>query len=124
MIKCDDWDPLTLYASVQQHILPREYLPGGVPFAKARKLIVDVPVDPRRSIDCYIDNIPGLTVNIPGTKNASRLEAAIPLAIEVAARPDNVNEPIPCKMMVAKDKLLAEGGLSETKVILGWLFNF
>jgi hypothetical protein len=26
--------------------------------------------------------------------------------------------------MVAKDKLLAEGGLSETKVILGWLFNF
>ncbi len=26
--------------------------------------------------------------------------------------------------MVAKDKLLAEGSLSETKVILGWLFNF
>ena len=26
--------------------------------------------------------------------------------------------------MVAKDKLLAEGGLSETKVILGWLVNF
>jgi len=42
----------------------------------------------------------------------------------VAAQPDNVNEPIPRKTMVAKDKLLAEGGLSETKVILGWLFNF
>ena len=26
--------------------------------------------------------------------------------------------------MVAKNKLLAEGGLSETQVILGWLFNF
>jgi hypothetical protein len=26
--------------------------------------------------------------------------------------------------MVAKDKLKAEGGLSETKVILGWHFNF
>jgi hypothetical protein len=26
--------------------------------------------------------------------------------------------------MVAKDKLLAEGGLLETKGILGWLFNF
>jgi hypothetical protein len=26
--------------------------------------------------------------------------------------------------MVAEDKLKAEGGLSETKVILGWLFNF
>ena len=50
--------------------------------------------------------------------------AAIPLAIEVAAQPDDTNEPIPCKAMVAKDKLLAEGSLSETKVILGWLFNF
>ena len=65
----------------------------------------------------------GLTVDIPGTKNASRLEAAIPLAIEVAAWPGNVNKPIPCETMVAKDWLLAEGGLSETKVILGWLFN-
>ena len=61
---------------------------------------------------------------MPQSENASRLEAAIPLAIEVAAWPDNVNEPIPRKAMVAKDKLLAEGGLSETKVILGWLFNF
>jgi hypothetical protein len=52
------------------------------------------------------------------------LEAVIPLAIEVAAWPDNVNEPIPRKTMVAKDKLLAEGSLSETKKILGWLFNF
>jgi hypothetical protein len=52
------------------------------------------------------------------------LEAAIPLAIEVAARPNNVNKPIPRKKMVAEDKLKAEGGLSETKTILGWLFNF
>ena len=124
LIKCDEWDPLTLHASVQQQIPPREYLPDDVPLAKACKLIVDVPVDPRRSIDCYIDDTPGLTVDIPGTENASRLEAVIPLAIEVAARPDNVNEPIPRKTMVAKDKLAAEGGLSETKMILGWLFNF
>jgi hypothetical protein len=107
-----------------QQIPPQEYLPDEVPFAKARKLIVDVPVDLCKSIDCYIDDTPGLTVNIPGTENMSRLEAMIPLAIEVAARPDNENEPIPHKTMVAKDKLLDEGSLSETKVILGWLFNF
>jgi hypothetical protein len=47
------------------------------------------------------------------------LEAAIPYAIEVAARPDDVNKPIPCKLMVAKDKLLAEGGLSEKKLFWG-----
>ena len=124
LIKCNKWDPLTLHASVQQQILPWEYLPDDVPFAKARTLIVDVPVDPCGSIFYYIDPTPGLTVDIPGTENAYRLEAAIPLAKEVAAQPDNVNEPIPRKMMVAKEKLLAEDGLSETIVILGWLFNF
>jgi hypothetical protein len=52
------------------------------------------------------------------------MAAAIPLAIEVAARPNDPNEPIPRKKMVAEDKLKAEGGLSEMKTILGWLFNF
>jgi len=66
----------------------------------------------------------GLTVDLPRTRNADWLEAATPLTIKVAARPNNVNEPIPCKKMVAEDKLKVEGGLSETKTILGWLFNF
>jgi hypothetical protein len=52
------------------------------------------------------------------------LEAVIPLAIEISAQPGDANKPIPCKMTVAKDKLLAKSGLSETKVILGWHFNF
>jgi hypothetical protein len=79
LIKCDEWDPLTLHASVQQQIPPREYLPDGVTFSNARKLTVDVPVNLRGSIDCYIDDKPGLTVDLPGSKNASQLEAAIPL---------------------------------------------
>ncbi len=71
-----------------------------------------------------IDDTTGLTIDLPGTHNADKLEAAIPLAIKVAARPNNVNEPIPREPMVAQDKLKAEGGLAETKVILGWIFNF
>jgi hypothetical protein len=66
----------------------------------------------------------GLPVNLPGTMNTNQLEAAIPLAIKVAAQPNNANEPIPSKKMIAEDKLTAEGGLSETKTILGWYFNF
>ncbi len=41
--------------------------------------------DPRGFADVYIDNTTGLTVDLPGTLNADRLEAVIPLAIEVAA---------------------------------------
>jgi hypothetical protein len=77
--------------------------------------IVDVPIDPHGFAEVYIDNTTGLTVNLPGTLNADRLEAAIPLAIEVAARPNNVNKPIPRKPMVAQDKLKAEGGLANLK---------
>jgi hypothetical protein len=125
LIKNNKLNLLTLHALVQEHqIPPQEYLSDNIPFGKACKLIVKVPVDPHSNIDYYIDDTPGLTGNIPGTKNASRLDAAIPLAIEVVAQPDNANKPIPCKTMVAKVKLLAEGSLSETKVILGWHFNF
>jgi hypothetical protein len=46
------------------------------------------------------------------------------LAIEVTAQPNNANEPIPCKKMIAEYKLTVEGGLSETKTILRWDFNF
>ena len=35
-----------------------------------------------------------------------------------------LSEPIPGEKMVAEDKLTAEGGLSEPKIILGWLFSF
>ncbi len=56
--------------------------------------------------------------------NAECLEAAIPLAIKVAARPNNASKQIPYKKMVVEDKLKVEGGLAETKVILGWHLNF
>ena len=52
----------------------------------------------------------GLTIVLPGTQNANRLEAEIPLAIKVAARPHDKNEPIPHEPMVARDKMKAEGG--------------
>ncbi len=89
-----------------------------------RELIVDIPIDPRGYADMYIDDTTGLTIDLPGTHNANKLKAAIPLAIEVAARPNKVNKPIPWEPMVAQNKLKAEGGLAETKVILGWHFNF
>jgi len=72
----------------------------------------------------YIDDMTGITVDLSRTKNTDRLKASIPLAIKVTAYPSDINEPIPCEKMVAEDKLEAEGGLAETKVILGWFFNF
>jgi hypothetical protein len=109
LLKCEDWEPQDLHASVQTNIPPRKYLSNDIPFTIGRNLIVDIPIDPRGYTDVYINNMTGLTANLPGTMNADRLEAAIALAIKVAAQPNNANEPIPCKKMVAKDKLTVEG---------------
>ena len=103
---------------------PRQFLSNDVLFATGRDLIIDVPVNPRGYIDVNIDDTTGLTVDLTGTNNADRLEASIPLAIETAACPRDINEPIPREKMVAEDKLAAEGGLAKTIVILGWFFNF
>jgi hypothetical protein len=99
-------------------------LDDNVPFAISRNLIVDIPINLGGYTDVYTDNMMGLTNNLPSTKNAKRLEVAILLPIEVAARPNDLNEPIPCEKMVAKDSLTVEGGILETKIILGWHFNF
>ncbi len=101
LLKCDDWDPHTLHALVQADIPKRDCFNEDVPFAIRRELIVNVPIDPPSFADVYINDTTGLTVNLPGTLNTDRLEAVIPLAIKVAARPNNVNEPIPHKPMVA-----------------------
>jgi hypothetical protein len=124
LLKCNNWDPLTSHVSVQQEIPAHQYLDNNALFTEGRELIIDVTINHQEYADIYIDDMMGLTTDLSGTQNADILEAAIPLAIEVAARPPNKNEPIPREPMIARDKLKAEGGLTETKTILGWRFNF
>jgi hypothetical protein len=120
----NDWDPGELSAQ-NQHLVPEhEPLEPGVPFAAGADLIVVIPVDPRGTHDVYIDDIIGLTVDIPGSNNVARGQAAALLAIDATARPNHPNEPISRKIMYARDKLKAEVGLSKKKMILGWLFDF
>jgi hypothetical protein len=87
-------------------------------------LIVNIPINPRGMHDLYIDDIIGLTVDIPGTNHVACGQAATLFAIDTTARPNQPEEPIPCKSMDARDKLIAEAGPTETKIILGWDFNF
>ena len=59
--------------------------------------------------------------DLPG--NIERLNAAGPLAVHIFARPPAADETLPREPMLAKNKLLAEGGLSEVKTILSWVYN-
>lgn len=95
-----------------------------IPFGVGKKLVMDFPVDDRGTMDVYIDDTIGLTVDLPGTDNVKRMERAPLLAIHTAARPIHHSEPLPRDMMAAESKLAAEGALEEEKIILGWHFDF
>jgi hypothetical protein len=117
----DDWDPQHLSAPTTPP--PRDALDDSIPFGIGKPLIVDIPVDPRGTVDCYIDDTIGLTVDLENTNNVTRMENVIPLAIHAIARPVHKHEPIPRDEMAAEQKFKAEGALEERKTILGWLFD-
>jgi hypothetical protein len=118
----DEWDPRHL--SAPKTPPPMEALDDNIPFGIGKPLIVDIPVDPRGTVDCYIDDTVGLTVDLEDTDNTDRMRNVIPLAIHATARPVHKNEPIPRDEMAAEQKFKAEGALEERKTILGWLFDF
>lgn len=118
------WDPGKIAPPDFEDVPPLDFCDSTIPFASARDLIVDVPVDPSGFVDVYIDDMIALCVNTPESGNASRLPAAVLMAIHAAARPLSPHEPLPRDPMVMKKKLLAEAGPSKRKVILGWNFDF
>eukprot|EP00957_Ditylum_brightwellii_P171972 13093122-Ditylum_brightwellii.AAC.1 len=108
-ILCDNaWLPDALCSPIQHLVPPKRLAPQDVPMGIAEQLIVDIPVDPRGTINVYIDNTIGLTVDLPGTDNVAQLEQATPLAIHVAARPVSTNKPLPHNEMASLSKLVAE----------------
>ena len=120
----DKWDPTAL-ASPSQHRVPATgNAERGRPFGVGRELVVDIPINPRGIYDLYLDDIIGLTLDMPGTNNLERSAGAHLLAIAATARPSHDNEPIPREAMEAEAKLAAEASPEEVKLILGWLMNF
>ena len=67
-----------MFALAQHHIPPINTIPDVIPCSieSKRDLIVGIPVDPRGTVDIYIDDFIGLTVVIAGLDNAIRLERA------------------------------------------------
>jgi len=120
----DLWKPAELHSPTQNLVPPPKPMEDNVPFGIGQELIVDIDVNPRGFNDVYIDDMIPLTVDIPGTDNLERCEAAALLAIHATARPNHPDEPIPQEEMEARNKLSAEAGLEETKTILGWLIDF
>ena len=127
ILHSNDWNPeksmhpTNISSSQKNHTLQR------YPFRARqgrKELIVNIPIDPCWMHVIYIDVIISLLLNILEIDYVAWGQAAALLAINATAHPNHQNKPILWEGMEARDKLLAEAGLSETKVDLGWLFNF
>lgn len=118
-----NWDPGALFAPDQEHVPPPDLLPDDIPFATGLDLIVDVEVHKQGVHEMYLDDLIGLTIDLPDTDNRLRAERAPLLAIHTCARPILPEEPTPREAMAARNKLKAEAMLSETKMILGWRWD-
>ena len=68
----NDWDPLSLQLPHKYLVPDKIILDDNIPFGIGQHLIVEIPDDPRGTVDLYIDDFCGLTVDIDN--NATHLE--------------------------------------------------
>jgi hypothetical protein len=81
-------------------------------------------VNSRGTHDIYIDDLVGLGLDLIKSDSLKRSKRAPLLAIDACSRRRAPDEPIPSYDMAARHKLDAEGLLEETKMILGWMWDF
>jgi hypothetical protein len=85
ILQSDKWDPLSFFVPAQHHIPQMKILPNKIPFDIGRDLIVDIPVNPRGTMDIYIKFFIDLIVDIKGLYNSTRLERAPLLDLSTVA---------------------------------------
>ena len=120
----NSWDPYDLIAPNQNLVREQTLLDNSIPFGKGSELIVNIPINPRGTHDIYIDDIICLTIDIPGTNHVTCAQAAALLTMDASVRPNHPEKPMPRKSMDVRDKLRAEAGPVDLKVVLGWDFDF
>ncbi len=63
------WDPMKLFGRNQHLAPPPKFLDDLIPFTDGLEMIVEIDMDPRGTMDDYIDNLISLVVEVEGTDN-------------------------------------------------------
>ena len=116
-----EWDPSITHSPLQSELPADKPLSDDIPFTQALPTIVSPPVDCCAKVDVYIDNKTTISLDNPSILPKAR--AAALLAIHIVGRPLQTVKPIPREDMVSITKLLAEGAMEETKIVLGWILD-
>ena len=76
----EEWQPKLHFGKNQFLVPPPVFLDNSIPTKPGLELIVDIPVDPCKITDVYIDDFILLAVDIEGTDNLQRCDRAPLLA--------------------------------------------
>ena len=118
ILKCSDWDPITLSSPLEKMMPPTQTLDASIPLAQTKPLSVTMPETAIAKSDIFLDD--NINVGIDTPQNRPRLKGAVSLAVDVMSRPITTNEPLPRSALLNETKLAAEGALEETKIVFGW----
>ena len=80
-----------------------------------------MPPEHHGKVDVYSDDTVAIGPDLPGI--IPILAACILISFCLAFHPLSKFEPVPRDEAAAVSKLISEGGLEETKQMLGWLYN-
>ena len=120
LIDDETWDPNELNSIHAEKIPEIKRKDADIPFGKAHHLAIDVPFRECYA-DGYVDDL--ITAVLDFFWATNRARHAVPLALDVMYRPVNDDDPISRDNILSHRKLIAEGGLEELKIVLGWLID-
>ena len=113
------WDPSELHSDMVDEIDTTPIYSSG-PFGQADPLMIDY--EPKKlSIRVFIDDL--ITICLAQEGLILRAIHAVPLVLDAVFRPNFDDELVNRNPILSQVKLLAEGILSETQIILGWLID-
>jgi len=112
------WNREAINSPIKSKLSKPMFLDDTIPFAKAEKLDVYIPL---RTTFCdgYIDDF--LSIGLDKDDNVQRSQEAPTLAVHTIFRPVHENEPIGRDDPISIRKLNGEGIPSEQKIMLGWV---
>lgn len=119
LVEDNSWSPTQLRSTMANSMPPLK-LATERSFTAARELSIQI-LAKQISFDCYINDM--ITVCLMINENMQKAMNAIPLILDSLFRPINSNEPVARNPILRVAKLLAEGGMEETKTILGWIVD-
>jgi hypothetical protein len=121
LIQNKHWDHNSISDPLMTLIKQTQCLHDDIPFTAAKTISVTIPINNIGKIDLYIDD--NIAIALDMQDNIQRVTKTVIATIRAVSRPLDPNDQIPRKDIISLKKFTAEGTPSETKIVLGWLFN-